>query len=188
MNDPPRGSHRWILAALDRYEGPLVSYAARLLGDRERARDVVQETFLRLCERGPEALDGHLAEWLFTVCRNRALDVRAKERPMRTIDDERVSEPAGLEPDPARALEERDAVSHVLRALERLPASQREVVRLKFQHGLSYAEISGVTKLSVSNVGFLLHKGMRALRERLAGTANGTDHGRVRDTTSETAS
>ena len=47
-----------------------------------------------------------------------------------------------------------------------LPENQQEVVRLKFQNGMSYREIATVTELSVSNVGFLLHAAIQALRAR----------------------
>ena len=47
------GPERWIQEAVDRFEWPLIQYVHRLLGDRERARDVVQDSFLRLCDRGP---------------------------------------------------------------------------------------------------------------------------------------
>ena len=68
----------WIYEVVERYERPLVRYAARLLGDVEHARDVVQDTFLQLIRQDHSKLDGRLPEWLFTVCRNRALDVRKK--------------------------------------------------------------------------------------------------------------
>ena len=61
----------WVRGAVARFEGPLTLYAARLLGDAEAARDVVQETFLRLCVQDRAAIEPRLAEWLFTVCRNR---------------------------------------------------------------------------------------------------------------------
>ena len=73
------GGAQWIVSALARYEAPLLRYASRLLGDVDRARDVVQDTFLKLCREDPTRLDGHLAQWLFTVCRNRALDIQRKE-------------------------------------------------------------------------------------------------------------
>ena len=65
---------------LRRFELPLVQYAARIIGDRERARDVVQETFVQLQRSKREQLDHAPAKWLFTVCRNRALNVCRKER------------------------------------------------------------------------------------------------------------
>jgi RNA polymerase sigma-70 factor (ECF subfamily) len=54
-----------------------------------------------------------------------------------------------------------------------LPKNQQEVIRLKFQHGLSYKEISTVTNLSVTNVGFLIHTGLKVLRERFGGVQPG---------------
>jgi DNA-directed RNA polymerase specialized sigma24 family protein len=48
-----------------------------------------------------------------------------------------------------------------------LPPSQREVIRLKFQNGFSYKEISRISGHSVSNVGYLIHAGIKALRGEL---------------------
>ena len=68
-----------VKALLHRLQGPLIRYALQITGDLERARDVVQDTFLQLCSENRASLNGHLEPWLFTVCRNRALDVRRKE-------------------------------------------------------------------------------------------------------------
>lgn len=167
----------WILGALSRFERRLCLYALRILGDAERARDVVQETFLELCraERKRRAeLEGHLAEWLFTVCRNRALDVRAKEKTMqqtKTPGAEReLPEPASGRDgrlDPARLAEEKEERRRASALLDSLPANQREVLYLKFQQGLSYKEIAKVTGHSVGNVGFLIHSGLKTLRGKM---------------------
>jgi RNA polymerase sigma-70 factor (ECF subfamily) len=55
----------------------------------------------------------------------------------------------------------------VLRLIGRLPHNQQEVVRLKFQNGFSYQEISRITDLSVTNVGFILHTAIKALRQQM---------------------
>jgi RNA polymerase sigma-70 factor (ECF subfamily) len=52
--------------------------------------------------------------------------------------------------------------------LARLPESQQEVIRLKFQHQMSYREISRITGQSESNVGFLIHRGIKSIREMLS--------------------
>ena len=137
------------------------------MGELERARDVVQETFLRLCKQRREDVEEHLTEWLFTVCRNLALDVRRKERPMTTLSDEEVQRTASGGPPPSEELERRDTVSHVLHTLGSLPEKQAEVLRLKFQHGLSYKEISRITEDSMGNVGWLIHVGLKSLRAKL---------------------
>jgi RNA polymerase sigma-70 factor (ECF subfamily) len=158
----------FVRDAVGRFEGPLVRYAARLLGDVERARDVVQETFLRLCEADPASVEGRLAEWLYTVCRNRALDVRRKESRMAPSRDAELDALASRDPDPAAAVETLDAARRVVRLLESIPANQQECIRLRFQGGLSYDEISRVTGLTVSHVGVLIHLGMKSLRSRIA--------------------
>ena len=165
----------WIREALRQHEGPLLRYAAQITGDVEQARDVVQDTFLRLCAEDRSRVDGHLAEWLFTVCRNRALDVQRKERRMKPLEEAQLEACPSREPSPAAVAERHENVSLAMRVLEALPRNQQEVVRLKFQNGLSYLEISRITELSVSNVGFLIHTAIKTIRQRLqaeAGLAN----------------
>ncbi len=157
----------WIRSALAQFEGPLTRYAVHITGDIERARDVVQDTFLRLCSQKRSWVDGHLAQWLFTVCRNRALDVRRKENRMSATNEIQLEAQATQEPEPSTVLEKKEELSRVLGILETLPPNQQEVIRLKFQNGLSYREISDVTHLSVSNVGFLLHTGLTTVRQKL---------------------
>ena len=86
---------------------------------------------------------------------------------MQPLSPEKAALQRSSEPDQALVAENRDAASHVRRLLEALPENQQEVVRLKFQAGLSYREISRVTALSVSNVGYLIHTAMRTLRRQL---------------------
>ena len=155
----------WIVAAMDRYESHLVRYATWILGDVECAREVVQETFLRLCKEQPAQVGNYLAQWLFTVCRNLAFDVRKKENRMSPLTDPEVL-PTPHQP-PGASLEHEERMSHVLRIMETLPKNQREVLRLKFQSDLSYKEISEITHLSVTNVGFLIHTAIKTLRKEL---------------------
>jgi len=157
----------WVRRAWSRYEGPLTWYAARIVGNAERARDVVQETFLRLCEQDPADVEDHLAEWLYSVCRNYAIDVRRRAGRLGALSDAVADVQPARTLDPADVAEHNDAAAAAVRELERLSANQQEVIRLKFQHGLSYKEIAAVTELSVTNVGFLIHTGLKKVRERL---------------------
>jgi RNA polymerase sigma factor (sigma-70 family) len=149
-------------------QGPLTRYAARLLGDPDRARDVVQDTFVKLMAQPPAAVNGHTVEWLFTVCRHRALDVLRKEGRMRRFEEGQVERVTAGDPRPGKALEAAETQAAVLRLIDRLPRNQQEVVRLKFQNGFSYKEISRITELSVTNVGFLIHTAVCRLRTEFA--------------------
>jgi RNA polymerase sigma-70 factor (ECF subfamily) len=178
-----------VTTALVHYEGPLLRYALRLTGNADVAREVVQDTFVRFFERKSPATaesdtmdvramtvppieadrNGH-APWLFAVCRNRAIDVM-KRRRLVIADQSATSEAApAVAPPPGLALERADEHERVLRLLAALPQRQQEVVRLKFQAGLSYKEIGEVLDLSATNVGFLIHVALKALRERLRET------------------
>jgi RNA polymerase sigma-70 factor (ECF subfamily) len=149
------------------YEGPLVRYAARLLGDADRARDVAQDAFLKLCREPRHKVEQRVRSWLFTVCRNRAMDILKKENRMRALSDGHADLCESTGPGPEAAIETRETAGKARKLLAGLPDNQREVIRLKVQNGMSYREISEVTGLSVSNVGFLLHKGLKAIREGL---------------------
>lgn len=164
---PSPENQSWVKDAVARFEGPLLLYATRLVRDAETARDVVQDTFLKLCSSDFASIDGHLAEWLFTVCRNRALDVLRKENRMTQMRDEQVHRCLSADPGPLDVALGRDLSSRVLDLLEVLPVNQRDVIRLKFQNGFSYQEISRISGHSVSNVGYLIHAGVKALRLQL---------------------
>lgn len=168
-NGSPQSDAEWIRAAVERYEAPLTAYAAHVLGgDVERARDVVQEAFLRLIGQDRQKVTPHLTEWLYTVCRNQAIDVRRKQRRMEFLNDADADSATSAAPEPSARAEIDDSMSHVLRSLRQLPRNQQECIRLKFQGGLSYKQISDVTNLTVTNVGFLIHTGLKTLRQRLA--------------------
>jgi RNA polymerase sigma-70 factor (ECF subfamily) len=154
----------WVRDAVARFEGPLTLYASRLLRDAEAARDVVQETFLKLCASDRPSIENHLAEWLYIVCRNRALDVLRKEQRMSQLREEQVHRCLSPEPAPLEAAERRELGQRVLELLETLPVNQREVIRLKFQNGFSYQEISRISGQSITNVGYLIHAGIKTLR------------------------
>ena len=162
-----RDQAQWIEAIVARYERPLCQYAFRLTGNFENARDAVQDVFLKLWNEDDLA-DDRLAPWLFRVCRNRCIDMIRKDKPMQPLTDLQ----SAVLPDPGRSPAEetglRESVSLLLRKLAQLPANQAEVIRLKFQHQMSYREIAAVTALSESNVGYLIHVGIQTLRQQAA--------------------
>ncbi len=174
-NDAQLTDDAQVASIVRRFEEPLTRYAARLLGDAELARDVVQETFLRLCrEAEPARLDGHLGQWLFTVCRNQAIDIKRKENRMSPASavlgesvEMAVESQESREPDGPANAEQRETAEQLLKLIATLPDNQQEVTRLKFEHGFSYKKIAEITGHSVSNVGYLLHTAIQKLRVEL---------------------
>ena len=156
----------WLQKAMDDHEGALLRYAQRIIGDADRGRDVVQDTFLRLMESGRDLEGGRLAQWLFTVCRNRCLDVCRKERRMTLMSEHVERTHAGSESAPDDVASGREQAALISVAMSALPGNQQEVLRLRFQNGFSYKQIAGITGLSATNVGFLIHTGLQRLRKR----------------------
>lgn len=162
--EPVRECH-WVQEAVRLYQEPLTLYAVRMAGSVELGHDAVQETFVRLCEAEREDVEGHVKEWLFSVCRSRVLDLKRKEHRMVALaEPDRLTKSV---PEPYAAAERNEFHSVLAGRLQALPPNQHEVIRLKFQHGLSYKEIAAITGLSVSNVGFLMHTGIATLRKHL---------------------
>lgn len=154
-----------VESALREFEGPLTGYVSGLLGgDWDRARDVVQDTFLKLYQQDPGTVQDRLKSWLYTVARNRSIDIIRKDKPMTITSNEAFEALDDWRPDPSAEAEQKERHADVLLLVDRLPENQREVIRLKFQSDLSYKEIADITELSVSNVGFLLHTGIKRLR------------------------
>jgi RNA polymerase sigma factor (sigma-70 family) len=163
----PETREQFIERAMADFESPLIGYAATILHDTDLARDVVQDTFIRLCQQDIAKVRDGLKSWLFTVCRNRALDLLRKDRrtePLEEIRWKKVAGP-GLQPDEQADFDER--LSRVMKLLDRLSDNQREVILLKFQQGLSYQEIEKITGLTSGNIGFLIHTGLKRVRELL---------------------
>lgn len=166
MTDDRRTNPGLVEQALREYQGPLLRYASRL-GGVEAGADAVQETFAKLWQASPPPDAEHLGQWLFTVCRNAALDARRKDARMTTLAPKDAQARPSPEPSPHERLETKESAGRAMEALAQLPPREQEVVRLKFQNGFSYRQIAGITGLSESNVGFLIHTALKSIRRRL---------------------
>lgn len=157
----------WVGDALERYERPLLRYVQSITRDAEAARDVVQETFLKLCKADAAELDGRQAAWLYTVARNHALNVVRKEGRMDPLTDERTATLAAPSAGPHDAAAANERQARVVAMLETLPQEQREACRLKFQDGLTYREISQVMGVSLGKVNNLIAAALLSMRAQL---------------------
>lgn len=156
----------WLLETLERYERPLLKYALGQCGDRELARDAVQDTFLSLAHEVRTARPQNLSAWLFSVCRNRLIDIRRKQFRLVPLEDGHLDQDLDGVPAPSARLEAEETTGALLRLVNALPERERELVRLKFQAGLSYREISAITGITEGHVGYLLHHAVKVLREQ----------------------
>ena len=149
------------------YQYRLVRYLVFLLGRRDGVDDLVQETWLRVLERG-DTYDGRyrFEPWLFRVARNIALDVMRK-RPMFSLDSNEDifrSSPASSEPSPYTLAARTQDAKRLAHSLETLDPVFREALMLRFQEDLSLHEISAIVGAPVSTVASRIYRGLAALR------------------------
>jgi RNA polymerase sigma-70 factor (ECF subfamily) len=172
----------WLRELVRMHEARLVTYARRWVGGL--ADDLVQEAFLRLW-RSEFSTGEAAAGWLYRVVRNLAIDevrrVRASGQSAVTLSTSASAGGARREAPSARGFDPGDfgasehvapedrmalteGVRRVLEHLSTLPPRQQEIVRLRLVDGLSYPEIAQALGLTATNVGFILHTALAALR------------------------
>lgn len=129
---------------------PLVNYLVGLLGSRESAEDIAQETFYRLWERRSKLrADGSLRGFLYHVARNLALSEQRRDRAA-----ERTISAACTEQLPFAYIELDDENRELERAISELPDRRKEILLLHAVHDLSYKEIArllGIAPQTVAN-------------------------------------
>lgn len=163
-----------FLDTLQRYERPLIRYAHGYTSDLEEARDIVQDVFVKLSQCLHTLDHERLAPWLFTVCRNRALDHQRKHRRLVVMETETLDLEMSADPSPHEEMDRTETATALRQLIDTLPARQQEAVRLKFIAGLDYQQISAAMKTSIGNVGYLIHHGVAALRTKWQAMENET--------------
>ena len=151
-----------------RFSRPVYGLALRMLRDRGRAEEAVQETFTAIWrsassyrpERGPGA------PWLYAVARNAIVD-RARVRGDATFADppETPSGDAG----PAEQAQSNYVSWRVHRAVEDLPQNEREVLELAYWGGLSQSEVAQFLDVPLGTVKTRTRSGLARLADLLEG-------------------
>lgn len=146
------------------YRKELLLYLCSLCGDRDRAEDLLQETFLKALLSLPEG-HGNLWAWLYLVARNLWFSARRRERRETSLEDapELVSSARAL----AEGLIEDERRRALYAALARLEPRRREILQMQYFGGLSPREIAAILRLTPENVRLLAHRGRKELRRIL---------------------
>jgi RNA polymerase sigma-70 factor, ECF subfamily len=160
---------------IEQYQHRLLRYLVYLVGSRELAEDLFQETWLRVLERGHQYDGNHeFSTWLFAVARNLTIDYLRKKRPASLDGLMEEKEHAPLEAADTRPLAwevvaHREQAERISAALVGIPVEYRETVVLRFQEGLALEEIARVTGARLGTVKSRLYRGLNMLMSRLKG-------------------
>jgi RNA polymerase sigma-70 factor (ECF subfamily) len=172
MQRVAEGDARAYRELVDAHLRAILAYTQRLLGSREEAEEVAQETFLRAWQHAetyrPES---RVSTWLHTIAHNLSVDRLRKKRPLAASDTLEDAPDSGRPP--SVLLERKETVLAVQAALERLPERQRAALTLTHHQGLSHAEAAQVLGVGVDAVESLVARARRNLIELLAPLGSG---------------
>jgi len=157
-----------------RHRDAAYGIAYRLLGSREDALDVVQESFIHVM-RGIEGFRGQSSfrTWMYRIVTHAALDYRRyrSHRQAESLDTENAPEPAATGPTqqtPQEEAQEHDLRRAIDQALANVSEKNRAALVLYAQEGLSYKEVAEVLGISIGTVMSRIFNARQRLRELLA--------------------
>ena len=178
--DDPDRQRRALGLLYERYHRRVFNVAYRVLGDWDRAQDVMQDVFMHLSRRiGTFRGDAGLSSWLYRITVNRAIDARRREkrRPAWRMGDKvldgDVRRPRGEDAaeDPRADAEQEALAVQVEAALALLSPKLRAILVLRYLEGLSYEELSEVLACSMGTVKSRLNRAHAAMREAMDSSA-----------------
>ena len=163
-------------AIVDKYEKPIFNLIYRLVGDRDEAADLAQETFVAAYRSLSEFRgDASVYTWLYRIavnkCKN-AFKERDRRRAYVSLEIDagfEAEQIAGADDvgEPVTALERKELRERIERAMGQLPFDYRIVAVLRDLNGLSYEEIARVAGLSIDVVRTRLARARGMLRRKL---------------------
>lgn len=152
-------------SCVERFSDGVYRFILKSLRDSETARDIVQETFLRLWENRSKIIAGKEKSYLFTVAYRLMIDhIRYNKR---YAEEERIHSARSENGSAYTNL--REILSA---ALDRLPELQKNLILLRDYEGYSYKEIGEITGLSESQVKVYIFRGRVTLKEKLGKVEN----------------
>jgi RNA polymerase sigma-70 factor (ECF subfamily) len=168
------------LAAFDeivhRYQGQLINFVGRLVGDRITAEDIVQETFLRVYRNKHRYKEiARFSTWIYTIAGNLARTElrRRKIRNIFSISQRGETEIDYEIPDTninvEREVEGKIRQEMIMKEIGKLPVYFREVIILRDVQDLSYEEISQILKVPLGTVKSRVNRGRTQIQKRLKG-------------------
>ena len=163
---------------IEQYQYRLFRYLVYITGNKERAEDFFQVTWIRVLERGHQ-YDGKskFEAWLFAIARHLVIDWQRskKAQSLDSLTDPEQENPLQFanekEPSPLNQVLTHETKNTVQASLSQIPAIYREVLVLRFQEELQIEEMAGVLSVPLSTVKSRLYRGLEALRSVLQGGA-----------------
>ena len=165
-----RGDEKAFCGLVRELHPTMVHAATRFVGSGGKAEEVVQDTWIAVIE-GIERFElrSSLRTWIFGILLNRLRTAahRERRRARDTFQLARADLEARVSADPASGLLDTESLRALSQAIAALPATQREVLRLRGFEGWTSEEVAARLRLSAGNQRVLLHRARVRLRQVL---------------------
>ena len=157
---------------VQRYQSQVLNLSARIIGDRGRAEDVTQETFISAYQAIGRFRGGSLPAWLMRIAANASRDSLrgSRRRPEQSLDESLESQsfqPVSAEPSPEEHAERSELNKELQKAILALSDNQRAVLVLIDVQGFSYEETTESVGASIGAVKSRLNRARRRVRDIL---------------------
>jgi RNA polymerase sigma-70 factor (ECF subfamily) len=168
------GDRKAFRALYDATSPSLFGVALRILNRRDRAEEVIQDSFVNVWQRAGSYSDAasQPMTWLTAIVRNRALDVLRSERarPTESLHDEADGEVRDFtdeRPDPLGLLERAVDEVRIRGCLGDIQGPQRQCLALAYYHGLSHSEVAAQLRAPIGSVKVWIRRGLDHLKRCL---------------------
>jgi len=147
---------------VDSFSDGLYRFLLKNVNDRDKAKDLVQDTYAKLWLKVEEVSFEKAKSYIFTAGYHTMIDqIRREKRHQKYQADEKIISSGST----SRQYTDLNEILH--EALDRLPATQKSVIMLRDYEGYSYEEIEEITGLNESQVKVYIYRGRVALKEYL---------------------
>ena len=145
----------------------LFRYTLRILKNEDEAKDVVQETMIKVWNKRDDIHTyENMEAWCMRVARNLALD-KLKSKHNNTVDIDNAYDLQTNTQSPYSSTEQSDIMKSVHHFINKLPDIQKQVIQLRDVDGFSYQEISDILKQNLNTVKVNLFRARKYVREQL---------------------
>lgn len=156
---------------INKYSNQVFNILLRLLGNREDAEDVSQETFVKVYKKlHTYKGKSHFYTWLYRIAINTGKDHLKKKKweyPLEAFGKNQFSFSQEHSIGPETAVINKEKRELILRALMELNLDQRAIIILRDIQGFSYEEISGILGISIGTVKSRISRTRKILKEKL---------------------
>lgn len=175
MSDEQQNEREWVHLAqagdraafarlVRRHQDAVYRFILRMLGSREEALELTQDTFIKVWQALPQwQPQAQFKTWIFRIASNAAMDILRRRKAVEFVAIDETFDAPAPGPDPQAQLESRQRLRALDAAIAGLPPEQREAILLREVENLSYGDMAAVLGVNVGTVKSRLARARTAL-------------------------